>query len=169
MNAVTSIVSRVLLSVATVATASTGLVAMSSPAQAAYVAAPKSITAQTHDVVKEIKRHYGVDNVAANRFQTLWQVSQVVDERTGKPLHVKSTVRVYCQAFPSVLGWSGKPSCTVKRTATGWLIANTAIFHSPRVCIADTCTPAVSMTLGSRIFLDRTGTTTREEFIGDSA
>ncbi len=169
MNAATSIVSRILLSVVTAATASTGLVAMSSPAQAAPDAAMTSTTAQTQDVVREIKRHYGVDNVAANRFQTLWQVTQVVDQRTGKPLRVKSTVRVYCQAFPSVLGWSGKTSCTVKRTATGWLIANTAIFHSPRVCIADTCTPAISMTLGSRIFLDRTGTTTREELIGDSA
>lgn len=169
MNAAASLLSKFLIVVIAGTTAATGLTAMSSPARAASVAASTSSNSPTHEVVREIKRHYGVDNVAANRFQTLWQVTQVVDQRTGKPVRVKTIVRVYCQAFPSVLGWSGKASCTVKQTATGWLITNISVFHSPRVCVGNTCTPAVSMTLGSRIFLDRTGTIIREEPLGDSA
>lgn len=169
MNAATSVLSKILLVVVAGTTAATGLAAVSSPAHAASIAAPKANTAPTKDVVREIKRHYGVDNVAANRFQTLWQVNQVVDQSTGKPLRVKSIVRVYCQAFPSVLGWSGKATCTLTKLPTGWLITNTSVFRSPQACIGNTCTPAVSMTLGSRIFLDRTGTIIREEPIGDSA
>ena len=169
MNAAASIISKLLVVIVAGSATATGLAAVGAPAQAAPVIASKSNGAQTQDVVRDIKRHYGVDNVAANRFQTMWQMVQVIDQRTGKPLRVKSFNRVYCQAFPSVLGWSGKPSCSVKQTATGWLITNMAVFHSPRVCIANTCTPAISMTLGSRIYFDRTGTITREEPIGDSA
>lgn len=169
MNGTASLLSKLLIVVVAGTTAATGFTAMSSSAQAASVAASPSSHSPTQEVVREIRRHYGVDNVAANRFQTLWQVTQVVDQRTGKPLRVKSIVRAYCQAFPSALGWSGKASCTVNQTATGWIITNISVFHSPRVCVGNTCTPAVSMTLGSRIFTDRTGTIIREEPLGDSA
>lgn len=169
MNAATSILSKFLIAVVAGTAAFGGVAAISSPAQATVVSHSKAKPTQVKEVVREIKRHYGPDNSLANRFHTLWQVTLIVDERTGAVQRVKATNNVYCQAFPSTLGWSGKASCTLKKIATGWLITNEAVFKSPQICIGTLCTPAQTMTLGSRIYLDRVGSISREEPIGNSA
>lgn len=169
MNSIKTLGRKALLIAAASMVAGTFAVASQASAQAAPGSASSAKTSKTKDVTYSIKRHYGPDNVMANRLETLWQVVQRVDTRSGKPVSVKSIKLVYCNIFPSNLGWTGKASCTLRKIPTGFLITNYGITNSPRVCIGSTCTPSMTMTLGSRIFLDRTGSIVREEPIGDSA
>ena len=149
--------------------AATSIATTTAPAQAAQSSPSASKPAQGKVVTYSIVRHYGADSVMANRFQTRWDVTQVVDAATNKPLSLKAITQIYCEVYPSNLGWTGKPSCTYKRMPGGWIITNVAVFNSPRACIGETCTPSMTMTLGSRIYLNRVGSIVREEPIGDSA
>lgn len=168
MNVATSFISKALVVAIAGLTTATGISAVGAPAQATVISASQPKAPLSKPVVTELQRKYGVDNLAANRFDVLWQVTRVFDA-AGNPQKFVSAKNVYCQVLPSVLGWTGKGSCAIKTTATGYMLTNIAIFHSPRVCVANTCTPSVTMTLGSRIYFDKAGRFLREEFIGDSA
>lgn len=168
MNATTTRISKALVTAIVGLTTATVISAAGGSAHAAVMPTTKPKATKAKTVVTEINRNYGVDNVMANRFDVLWHVTRVLDS-AGAPKRFVSAKNAYCQVLPSVLGWTGKGSCTVKRIASGHMLTNIAIFRSPRVCVANTCTPSVTMTFGSRIYFDKSGDFTREEFIGNSA